>query len=61
MKAWTMLDGGSQLYTLIHEERIRRELILRSIEDEVYIHGRSHEKKYVLSLTLEEFLFEEKP
>jgi hypothetical protein len=28
MEAWTMLDGGSRLYALIHEARIRRELIL---------------------------------
>ena len=32
-------------HALIHEARIRRELIVCSIEDdEVYIHGRSHEK-----------------
>jgi hypothetical protein len=47
---------------LIHEARIRRELILRFIEDdEVYIHGRIHEKKYVFSLTLEEVFFKKKP
>jgi hypothetical protein len=28
MEAWTLLDGGSQLYALIHEARVRRELIL---------------------------------
>jgi hypothetical protein len=28
MEVWTLLDGGSQLYALIHEARIRRELIL---------------------------------
>jgi hypothetical protein len=28
MEAWTLLDGGSRLYALIHEARIRRELIL---------------------------------
>jgi hypothetical protein len=28
MEAWTMLDGGSRLYALIHEAMIRRELIL---------------------------------
>jgi hypothetical protein len=28
MEAWNMLDGGSRLYALIHEARIRRELIL---------------------------------
>jgi hypothetical protein len=27
-EAWNMLDGGSRLYALIHEARIRRELIL---------------------------------
>jgi hypothetical protein len=48
-EAWTLLDGGSRLYkeehAFIHEARIRRELILESIEDdEVYIHGSSHEK-----------------
>ena len=46
----------------IHEARIRRELILWSIEDdEVYIHGSSHKKQYVFSLTLEEVFFEKKP
>jgi hypothetical protein len=49
-------------HAFIHEVRIRRQLILRSIEDdEVYIHGNSHEKKYVFSLTLEESFFEKKP
>jgi hypothetical protein len=59
-KVWTPLDGGSRLYipkeehAFIHEARIRRELILLSIEDdEVHIHGRSHEKQYVFSSTLE--------
>jgi hypothetical protein len=28
MEVWTLLDGGSRLYALIHEARIRRELIL---------------------------------
>jgi hypothetical protein len=28
MEAWTLLEGGSRLYALIHEARIRRELIL---------------------------------
>jgi hypothetical protein len=28
MKAWTLLDGGSRLYALLHEARVRRELIL---------------------------------
>jgi hypothetical protein len=27
-EAWTLLDGGIQLYALIHEARIRREIIL---------------------------------
>jgi hypothetical protein len=27
IEAWTLLDGGSRLYALIHEARIRRELI----------------------------------
>jgi hypothetical protein len=62
MEAWTLSDGGSRLYALIHEARIRRELILRSIEDdEVYIHDSSHERQYVLSSTAEEDFFEEKP
>ena len=62
MEAWTLSDGGSRLYALIHEARIRRELILWSIEDdEVYIHGRSHERQYVSSSTSEEVFFEEKP
>ena len=62
MEAWTLLDGGSRLYSLLHEARIRRELILWSIEDdEVYIHGSIHERKYVLSSTLEEVFFKEKP
>ena len=57
-----MLDEGSQLYALIHEARIRRELILCSIEDdEVYIHSNNHEKKYVFSSILEKVFFEEKP
>jgi hypothetical protein len=44
-------------HVFIHEARIRRELILRSIEDdEVYIH-----KQYVFSSALEEVFFEEKP
>jgi hypothetical protein len=61
-EAWALLDGGSRLYALIHEARIRRELILWSIEDdEVYIHGSSHERQYVSSSTSEEVFFEEKP
>jgi hypothetical protein len=49
-------------HVFIHEARIRRELILRSIEDdEVYIHGSKHEKQYVFSSTLEEVFFKEKP
>ena len=45
MEAWTLLDGGSRLYALLHEARVRRDLILWSIEDvEIYIHGSSHEK-----------------
>ena len=67
-KAWTLLDGGSRLYipkeehAFIHESRIRRELILHSIEDdEVYIHGSSQEKQCVFSLTSEEAFFEKKP
>ena len=28
MEAWTLLDRGSRSYALIHEARIRRELIL---------------------------------
>ena len=54
MEAWNLLDGGSQLYALIHEARIRRELILWFIEDdEVYIHDSNHERQYVF--------FKEKP
>jgi hypothetical protein len=61
-EAWTLLDGGSRLYAFIHEARIRRELILLSIEyDEVYIHGSSHERQYMFSSTSEEVCFEEKP
>ena len=38
MEVWTLSDGGSRLYALLHEARIRRELILGSIEDdEMYI------------------------
>ena len=49
-------------HAFILEARIRRELILLSIEDdEVYIHGSSHERQYVFSSTLEEVFFEEKP
>ena len=66
MEAWIM-EGADYIFpkekhALIHEARIRREVILWSIEDdEVYIHGFSHEKKYVFSLTLEEVFFEKKP
>jgi hypothetical protein len=28
MEAWTLLDGGSRLYALLHEARVRMELIL---------------------------------
>jgi hypothetical protein len=28
MEAWTLSDGGSRLYALLHEARVRRELIL---------------------------------
>jgi hypothetical protein len=28
MEAWTLLDGGSQIYALLQEARVRRELIL---------------------------------
>jgi hypothetical protein len=28
MEVWTLSDGGSRLYALLHEARIRRELIL---------------------------------
>jgi hypothetical protein len=28
MEVWTLSDRGSQLYALLHEARIRRELIL---------------------------------
>ena len=57
-EACTLLNGGRQLYALIHEARILRELILWSIEDdEVYIHGSSHEKQHVFSLNLEEVFF----
>jgi hypothetical protein len=28
IEAWTLLDGGSRLYALLHETRVRRELIL---------------------------------
>ena len=28
METWTLSDGGSRLYALLHEARIRRELIL---------------------------------
>ena len=38
MEVWTLLDRGRWLYALLHEARVRRELILWSIEyDEVYI------------------------
>ena len=45
MEAWTLLDGGSRVYALLHEARVRRDLILWSIEDnELYIHGSNHER-----------------
>jgi hypothetical protein len=28
IEAWTLLDKGSRLYALLHEARVRRELIL---------------------------------
>jgi hypothetical protein len=28
VEAWTLLDEGSRLYALLHEARVRRELIL---------------------------------
>ena len=38
MEAWTFLYGGRWLYALLHEVRVRGELILWSIEDdETYI------------------------
>jgi hypothetical protein len=38
MEVWTLLYRGSRLYALLHEARIRRDLILLSIEDdEMYI------------------------
>jgi hypothetical protein len=38
MEVWTLSDGGSRFYALLHEARIRREIILYSIEDdEMYI------------------------
>jgi hypothetical protein len=38
MEAWTLLDKGSRLYALLYKARIRREIILLSIEDdEMYI------------------------
>jgi hypothetical protein len=49
MEAWIM-EGADYIFpkekhALIHEAMIRRELILLSIEDdEVYIHGSSHER-----------------
>ena len=49
-------------HAFIHEARIRRELILWSIEyDEVYIHGSNHEKQHVFSVTLEEVFLEKNP
>jgi hypothetical protein len=62
MEAWTLSDQGGKLYALIHEARIRRELIPLSIEDdEIYIHGSNHEKQYVFNSNAEENFFEEKP
>jgi len=55
MEAWTPLDGGRWLYALLHEARIRREIIIWPIEDdEVCIHGSSHKRQYVFSSTVEE-------
>ena len=49
-------------HAFMHEARIRRELILWSIEDdEVSIHGSNHEKQHVFSVTSEEVFFEKKP
>jgi hypothetical protein len=65
-EAWIM-EGYDYIFpkekhALIHEARIRRKLILCSIEDdEVYIHCPSHERQYVFSSTLEEVFFEEQP
>jgi hypothetical protein len=28
MEVWTLSDGGSRLYALLHKARVRRELIL---------------------------------
>ena len=63
MEAWTLLDGGSQLYALIHEATIRRELILWFIkDDEIYISIVAVMKdKYVFSSTVEEDFSKEKP
>jgi hypothetical protein len=52
------MEGANYIFpkekhALIHEARIRRELILLCIEDdEVYIHGSSHERKYVFRRSL---------
>jgi hypothetical protein len=68
MEAWTLLDRGSQLYALLHEARVRREIIILSIKDDevyiyiyIYIHGSNHERQYVFSSTTEEDFFEENP
>ena len=63
MEAWTRSDEGSRLYALLHEARIRREIILRSIEDdEMYISMvATMKRQYVFNSTAEEDLFKEKP
>ena len=62
MEEWNLLDGGIRLYALLHEARIRRDIILWSIEyDEIYIHGSSYEGQYMFSSTAKEYFFEEKP
>ena len=52
-------------HTFLHEARIRRELVLNNVINQVSIHvpidGSSHEKQHVFSLTLEEIFFEKKP
>jgi len=48
-------------HSFIYEARIKRELILWSIEDDdVYIHGSIHEIQYMSSSTSEELFFEDK-
>jgi hypothetical protein len=51
--------------TFMHEERIRRKIILNYMIHRVSIHvpidGSSHEKQHMFNLTLEEFFFKKKP